>query len=244
MSPPRIGSVVERRDRVASTMDAIRDLDVDGAVLVAREQTEGRGRHDRTWHSPEGGLYLSVLLKPDVAPAKLGLIPLAAGLAVAEALDRWNLRAKLSWPNDVLVGRSKIAGVLSESRLSGDRVDDVVVGVGLNVNATLFPPELDATSIRLETGRAVDLDAVLEAVLGALDRRFEGYAEDPAGFLEDYEVRCTTLDAEVAIETDGAKVHGRAVGIGDDGELVLRTADELVRVRAGDVREVVEEGPR
>lgn len=242
LRPRRVGTVVERVDEVASTMDAIKErdgLDKDGAVLIARRQTGGRGRRDRTWHSPEGGLYMSVLLKPKVEPARLGLVPLWTGLAVARALGKWGVEPHLSWPNDVLVGTKKLGGVLVEGSLSGDKVDRVVLGVGVNVNNVIFPAGVPGTSLRQELGRAQDLDAVAAAVMERLTEAYNAFRDEPDAFLEDYEHLCATVGQPVACETSTGPVHGEALGIGEAGELLVRTEEhEVLHLREGDVAHV------
>lgn len=239
LRPRRVGTVVERVDEVASTMDAIVEmdgLDKDGAVLIARRQTGGRGRRGRTWHSPEGGLYMSVLLKPKVEPDRLGLVPLWAGLAVTRAVSKWDVEPHLSWPNDVLVGTKKLGGVLVEGSLSGDKVGRVVLGVGVNVNNVIFPTGVPGTSLRQELGRAQDLDAVATAVMERLTEAYNAFLDEPGGFLEDYEHLCATVGQPVACETSTGTVHGEALGIGEAGELLVRTEEhEVLHLREGDV---------
>lgn len=239
LRPRKVGTVVERVDEVASTMDAIREmdgLDKDGAVLIAHRQTGGRGRKGRTWHSPEGGLYMSVLLKPRVEPDHLGLVPLWTGLAVARAVSKWDVEPHLSWPNDVLVGTKKLGGVLVEGSLSGEKVDRVVLGVGVNVNNVIFPAGVPGTSLRQELGKAQDLDAVASAVMERLTEAYDAFLDEPGAFLEDYERLCATVGQPVACETSTGRVHGEALGIGEDGELLVRTEDhDVLHLREGDV---------
>lgn len=245
LRPHRVGAVVERLESVPSTMDAVKELDKDGAVVVAAEQTAGRGRKGRAWHSPEGGLYLSALLKAKMAPKHLGLVPLWTGLAAAETAAKWGVEPRLKWPNDVLVGKRKLAGVLAESALRGRRVDRVVVGVGLNVNNVAFPPGVPGTSLRQELGEAQDLDAVLDDLLARLTAHYDAFLDEPTGFLDDYERHCATVGLGVAVQTAaGGTVRGTALAVGDEGELLVRTAGGeggaggVVRLREGDVADV------
>lgn len=239
MTPATIGNVVEHRDEVASTMEAVRDLDRDGAVLVADVQTAGRGRHDRKWDSPEGGLYASVRLTPTVDPETLGLVPLWTGLAITETLDKWNLDAELSWPNDVLVHGQKIAGVLSEAVTVGGQVEGVVVGVGVNVNNA--PPEdvrVPATSMNRELGIEVDLGDLLDELLAAWDARYQAFDDGPTDFLADYADRCVTLSHPVQCQRGDEEIVGRAESIDETGALVLTTKDGPIHLRAADVESV------
>src|SRR5687768_5987903 len=159
----------------------------EGAWVVAAQQTAGRGRRGRVWASPPGaGLYLSVVFRPRTAapggdPA-MGLLTVMAGVATVEALaDATGVRATLKWPNDVMMdggsaGPSrKLAGILAEGALAGPRLSAVVVGIGVNLRPSAYPPEIAARAVALETlaGRAVDADGLLVAILGSLRRRRE-----------------------------------------------------------------------
>ena len=145
-------------------------------VVLADTQTGGRGREGRTWVSPCGGLYLSVLLRPRLE--KVGLLPLAAGVAVAEAAGEMGVRAELKWPNDVLVSGRKLAGILSEAASGPGGVEWVALGIGVNVSQdpASLPPELraDVTSLALEGARDVTVRAVAAAVLARLATRVRG----------------------------------------------------------------------
>lgn len=213
-----------------------------GLVLVAEEQTSGRGRLDRTWTSPpRAGLTFSVLLRPVREPARLGWLPLLAGLSVAEAVSRTSgLDVRLKWPNDLLVGDRKLAGLLAER--TGDAV---VVGVGLNVTLTAAErPVPEATSLLLEGSATADRTEVLRAVLGRLGERLAAWDEHPsagrdradAALRSDYRAACASLGHEVRAELPGAPpVEGTAEDVDELGRLVLATAAGPVAVAAGDV---------
>jgi BirA family biotin operon repressor/biotin-[acetyl-CoA-carboxylase] ligase len=222
----------------ADLLDAARAGAAEGLVLVAEEQTAGRGRLGRGWSAPpRAGLIFSVLLRPDVPPTRLGWLPLLTGVAVAAAVrDRTGVQASLKWPNDVLVGERKLAGILAEAH-----GDAVVVGVGLNV--TLQPAELPvptATSLLIEDAGSADRTALLIAILTGLARRYQAWRADPdPGRTElraDYLRWCATIGREVRVELPGGAVlTGLAQDVDDAGRLVVRTAEDLVPVGAGDV---------
>src|ERR1700761_2143377 len=140
-----------------------------GTVYLADEQTHGRGRGAHDWHSAAGsGLYVSILLRPRIAPADVLWLSLAAGLAVRDAIRQvTSLEADLRWPNDLLFGRRKFCGILTELNAEVTRVRHLVVGIGINVHQESFPPELReiATSLRIETGRAWPRQELLLALL-------------------------------------------------------------------------------
>lgn len=207
-----------------------------GLVLVAEEQTEGRGRLDRSWSAPaRSGLTFSVLLHPAVAPSRLGWLPLLAGLAVAEAVGAVaELDVRLKWPNDVLVAERKLGGVLAE------RVADaVVLGFGINVSAVAGElPGSAATSLVIEGAACTDRDPVLRAVLRRLAERlawWQAPGGDP-GLAAAYAARSATLGRRVRAQLPGGGVlTGFAEELDDDGRLAVRTPTGLEHVGAGDV---------
>jgi BirA family biotin operon repressor/biotin-[acetyl-CoA-carboxylase] ligase len=214
-----------------------------GTVLVAEHQTAGRGRLGRSWSSPpRAGLTLSLLVRPDGVPAgRWPWLPLLAGVAVAETLRRTaEVEAAVKWPNDVLVGERKVAGILLE-RVDGPAGPAAVVGVGLNVSAGREElPAARATSLVLAGGAVTDRSVLLRALL----RMFASlYAEwlrtggDPAAGLADaYARRCTTLGRTVTVVLpDGQRLVGLARAVDEAGRLVVEVADEVRTFSAGDV---------
>src|SRR5207248_2338013 len=149
--------------------EAARQGAPEGTVVVAERQTGGRGRLGRAWESPAGNLFLSLLLRP-TPDLRVSLIPLAAGLAVADAMEAEGATCRLKWPNDVLAGGKKLAGILSEATSSAAGVDGVVVGIGANVglDPKALPEDVReaATSLAAETGRVHAVSTVAAAVLG------------------------------------------------------------------------------
>ncbi len=219
-----------------------------GTVLIAEDQTAGRGRLDRSWHSQAGAaLTFSVLLRPvGVAPASRGWLPLLTGVAVASALQAaTGIDVSLKWPNDVLAaagvpGRTgKLAGILAE--LAGDAI---VVGVGLNVSATQDElPAGQATSLWLQGVSDPDRQAILVAILRELEHWYLRWAEgspagdaDASGLRAEYQVSCSTLGREVRVELPGGGViTGRASDVDSLGRLLVSSDDGVHAVSAGDV---------
>lgn len=216
----------------------------EGQVLVAEEQTAGRGRMGRSWLSqPGASLTFSVLLRPVTVPAgRRGWLPLLTGVAVAAAVRATaSVAATLKWPNDVLVGDRKLAGILAEQ--SGDAV---VIGIGLNVAAPrdalpVSPAGLQATSLLAE-GAEVARDALLVAVLRNLERWYLAFGSDPdpggVGLLAEYRTLCDTLGRAVRVELPGGRVlAGVATDIDADGRLLVMApgAAAPAQVAAGDV---------
>jgi BirA family transcriptional regulator, biotin operon repressor / biotin---[acetyl-CoA-carboxylase] ligase len=229
---------LEVLEEAGSTNDELRSRgdEARGLVVLAERQTAGRGRRGAAWVSAPGeSLTFSVLLRPTEGKALWPRLSLAAGLAVAEALGRFGVEAQIKWPNDVLVGGKKICGILVEAA-----ADFVIVGIGLNVGTREFPEGLDATSMCLELGAEVQRAEVLSQVLRSLN----GWSgEIGAGFpdlLERVRERCALSGENVCLMNGERRVQGRALGVGDGGELLVETErGKESFVQAHEVRVVV-----
>src|SRR5277367_78233 len=219
----------------------------EGMVYVADEQTAGRGRGAHGWESPPGsGLYVSVLLRPQLAPADALWLSLAAGLAVHDAVEQHTtLKADLRWPNDLLFGRRKFCGILSELNAEVTRIRHMVVGVGINVHQQQFPPELCdvATSLFIETGRDWPRQELLLALLQSLDREVNALTA-PGNMPQ------ATASILMRLEQSSSWVRGKRVyveeldgyagvteGLDARGFLQIRTREGLRTVFSGGVRE-------
>ncbi len=227
--------VVRRFDSLDSTnrylLDEARAGAPAGLVAVADHQTAGRGRRGRTWVAPPGAsLLVSVLLRPQLPPGRAQLCTMAAGVALAEAVEHVaHFAPELKWPNDLVVGGRKLAGLLAEA--DGDAL---VVGAGLNVQWDEFPEDIAAlaTACNVEAGRAVDRDEVLDAFLDRLGAR----VADLPGTAERYRDRLATLGRRVRVERGDGELLGVARELGPMGELLVETDDGItVPVHAGDV---------
>ena len=237
---------VESHERVASTNDRARDLAEGGAtdvVVVADEQTGGRGRLNRTWAAPSGGIWASVVLRPERPPAEVPMYTLAAAVAVARAAREAGVDAAIKWPNDVLVGGSgtgarerKLCGILTEMEGEADRVSWLVVGIGVNANVDRDALPSGATSLRAEVGD-VDRRAFLQRVLeGIHDLTREG--ADLRAVLDAWREHASTLGRRVRVETPRGAVEGRAVDVRFPGSLVVETDEGERVVHAGDCEHV------
>jgi BirA family biotin operon repressor/biotin-[acetyl-CoA-carboxylase] ligase len=213
-----------------------------GSVFFADEQIAGRGRGDHTWESAAGqGLYVSILLRPAMRTEHLPLVPLAAGLAAADAVAfAAELAVDLRWPNDILIGHRKAGGILVESKSDGSSVSFVVIGIGINVHQRVFDSGLStpATSLDVEAGRSVSREALLIALLESLQRESQGL-HDPA--------MLTGIPARVAVASSWlwnrpVQVHGPQAcvgitrGLDEHGFLLVRTEAGTVTVRTGGIR--------
>ena len=216
-----------------------------GTVVVAEHQSAGRGRLGRAWSSPpRAGLTFSLLVRPDgVAAGRWPWLPLLAGVAVAETARREaEVDTALKWPNDVLVGGRKLAGVLLE-RVEGPTGAAAVAGIGLNVSARRDELPAEATSLALEGSTMLDRSVLLRALLrtfGALYTDWVRTGGDPGnGMADSYTRRCSTLGSTVTVDLpDGKRLTGRAQSIDDQGRLVVASEGGSVALSAGDVTHV------
>lgn len=237
-----IGSKVVRYAAVSSTMDAARDLAIGGAeegtVVLAEKQTGGRGRLGRRWLAPPGtSILMSIVLRPPIE--KLTALNMVAALAVARAIEQaTGLEARIKWPNDVLIDSRKVCGILLETDIARDKVNWVIVGIGLNVNLDVAAlPEMPTppTSLSTALGRKVDKEELLRALLLQLDKLYQALlAGQPVRQL--WLERLDTLGKEVTVTIGDTVERGVAESVDDQGSLLLRRADgSLAVIVAGDV---------
>lgn len=237
--------VVHRFESVASTNELAlrmaREGAPEGTVVVGREQTAGRGRYGREWFSPSGlGLYLTLLLRPDMPLDNVWQFGFVASLAAAEAVsDVSRLPARVKWPNDVLLNGKKLCGILVEAQQSavGSQLC-VVIGIGVNVLPSDFPPEFveRASSIAFEAKRPVSIEETENALLARLDSRCEELrSRGSDAILESWRRLDSTRGQDVTVRTPDGIIEGTAVDVDSDGSLMLKLADgSVVCVRAGD----------
>lgn len=246
-SPRVIGRDIRVFEETTSTNDVAeklaRDGVAEGVVVFAESQTRGRGRLGRRWLSPpRKGLWFSVLLRPPLRPQETTQLTVAAATALWRAVHaQTGLQAEIKWPNDLLARGRKFAGILTELSAELDRVNYVILGIGVDVNldASDFPPDLRkvSTSLKIECRRAVDRPELAVALLRELDR---DYARVCGGEFEavadEWASHCTTLGRQVTIQTGDRRIRGRAEALGEDGALLVRTEHGLLeRVIGGDV---------
>ncbi|MSO61296.1 MAG: biotin--[acetyl-CoA-carboxylase] ligase [Acidobacteria bacterium] len=238
---PDLSLDVRWHDSVASTMDVASALAGGGAaqglVVVADQQTAGRGRRGRGWESPRAaGLYFSLVARPPLrANASLPLLTLAAGVAVRDGIQAaLGVAPQLKWPNDVLIDRRKLAGILAEGLAVGTVSQAVVIGVGLNLQPSSYPPDVAAraTSLEGELGRAVERGPLLAEILAALWDRLATLERSPSDILQAWRAASPSATG-TRVDWDGR--HGITAGIDDSGALLVRTASGTERVIAGEL---------
>ncbi len=223
-----------RKDRIhffaqtSSTMDEAmilaRKSCPDFTVAVAQRQTKGRGRMQRIWRSADGGLYFTVVVRPNIPLEHVGLVNLAAAVDMAALLrSAHGIDAGVKWPNDILVGDRKVCGVLSQMEAEGDRLVHVNVGIGLNVNNS---PELEepvAISLKSLLGRSVPRRKILAAFLDAFERRIIHFSSSDV--IETWRSLNVTLGRKVRIVTFNDRVEGTALDVDGQGGLIVQAAD-------------------
>ncbi|MBU7016898.1 MAG: biotin--[acetyl-CoA-carboxylase] ligase [Theionarchaea archaeon] len=205
---------------VTSTNEVARQYLEDGTVIVADTQTRGRGRHERSWHSPEGGLWCSIVIKHGPDPA----INLAAALAIAKTLELFGLPTKLKWPNDVHVDQRKICGILSETE-----DDFMIIGVGVNLNNSDFPETISGTSYIIETGMEIDKMKFLKKFVEIFENTIK------KDFLDEYRIYSSTIGSRVMIK-NGGEITGTAVDVDEKGRLILKLENgKEMKIYSGEV---------
>lgn len=229
-----------------STNKHVRELAEDGwpegTMVMAEEQTAGKGRAGRTWHSPPGvGLHFSFLLKPRLSPEKVPLITLMTAVGASCGLRDCGYQAQIKWPNDLLLTGRKIGGILAETRIRPSVPPEVFVGVGLNVNhrEEHFPGDLrlSAGSLRMSTGRPADRTAILTSVLLRIDEEYSRLRSTGEGALIDSFLSLCPMcrDTPVSLSFGGEILTGTTSGIGPTGALRLAGPSGIREVHAGDV---------
>lgn len=240
-----IGKHILVYDAVSSTNSVLRKMakegESQGTVVVAQIQETGHGRLNRTWFSPKGGLWLSIVLRPKIAPSEAAKITLMAAVAIAKTLRKTgNLNARIKWPNDVLVGGKKICGILTEMRTRETEIEYMILGIGINANFELseFPEEIKehATTVIHEIKSTIDLENLLTDLLLNLDFFYQqlisGSSKD---ILNEWKELSDTLGRNVIIKTQKESLEGKALDLAEDGALVIKTASGVVKkIYSGD----------
>ena len=228
----RIFSEVGSTNEVALTL--VRDCQ-SGTVILAETQTQGKGRLSRPWASPPGGIWMSLILKPKMPLNHVYQINMAVAVALCKALSSMlGLQAGIKWPNDLLIGERKVCGILMEVGAQVDRLDYAVVGLGLNANndPSGFPAEWKSTSMAAQLGHDISRCLLICRILEEIEVAYEKMGGQE--IYEEWRSRSLTLNRQVRITTAEGDHVGQAVGLAEDGALLLRMGDELKRVLAGD----------
>ncbi len=238
-----IGTDILHYDRLASTNELAKEkakTDLNsGTVLIAEEQTGGKGRLGKSFYSPQGGIWASILLRPDLKPVLASRATYLVSLAIAETItENLGLSVKIKWPNDVLVQGKKVSGILTEMGAEIDQINYLIVGMGINANFTLeqIPEDLHSKVItmRSELGEKINRVAFVQNLLTRLEKLYPLLQQfnELKDRWKDYSV---TLGQEVKVLDGKSSYHGRAIKIADDGALVIETGGQKEKVYSGEV---------
>ena len=212
-----------------------------GTLVVAEQQDAGRGRRGREWASPRGvGIFMTLMLKPDILPNNASMLTLVAALAVAAAIRKCTGRpAGIKWPNDIVMNGKKVCGILTEMSAQIDYVNHVVVGIGINVHNESFPEDIAqiATSLYLETGARYQRAELIEEIWEQFERYYAVFlqTQDLSGLVKEYEAHLVKMHQSVRVIDPKESFEGRAMGITPRGELMVDTWESRRLVSAGEV---------
>lgn len=213
-----------------------------GTVVVAGEQTAGKGRRGRSWQAPAGSnLYFSMVLRPNFSADKASMLTLVMAMSVARAVrEQCSLEAQIKWPNDIVVNKKKVCGILTEMTLEARSIEYVIVGVGINVNQQEFPEDIreTATSLTCESGREFSREELLQKVLEYFEADYEIFlkTEDMSLLMEDYNAWLVNMDSQVKVLEPSGEYTGMACGINEKGELLVKKENgQIEKVYAGEV---------
>jgi BirA family biotin operon repressor/biotin-[acetyl-CoA-carboxylase] ligase len=207
----------------------------EGTVVIAEEQLSGRGRMDRRWHSPKStGVWMSVILRPNIPPPKAPQLTLITAVAVVQAIEELTgLTPQIKWPNDILMNGKKVTGILTELQADADRIISIIIGIGINVNQQLddYPDELKniATSLSIEKGEKLSRADLIKILLGKLENLYKLYLDKgfyPIKLL--WESYAVSIGKNLTARTITGSIYGKALGITDDGVLMIEDSNGKV----------------
>ncbi|MBM7661278.1 BirA family biotin operon repressor/biotin-[acetyl-CoA-carboxylase] ligase [Bacillus mesophilus] len=242
-----LGRNIHYEETVTSTQKIAHKLAYDGAnegtIVVAEEQVAGRGRLDRSWHSPKyTGIWMSIILRPAIPLPQSPQLTLLAAVSIAQAIQEvTNLEPEIKWPNDILFDRKKAVGILTELQAESDRINSIIIGVGINVNQTEddFPDDIKdkATSLRIQSGKEINRSELIQTILEKLEKLYESYLKTgfyPIKLL--WEAYAISIGKEIVASTLTGKIHGFAKGITDEGVLIIEDANRVIHhVHSADI---------
>lgn len=240
-----LGQTLHFYDSLDSTNVAAKDLAEKGAphgtLVLAETQTRGKGRLGRTWFSPSGGLWFSLILRPVSPPVALSHMTFISGLSIAQAAAKMGVPVSLRWPNDIYIDRKKVGGILSESKSRGDNLEYLIIGIGLNVNVpeSAFPAPLksQATSLLTAKGEPISRVLLLAYILFAWEKLLEFYPKQGfAPILNVWKKYASFLGSQVRVDTSSKTLEGEAIDVTMTGALRIQDIDSLIHeISTGDV---------
>ena len=236
-----IGKKVLFFEEVDSTNNKAKQIaseEKEGTVVISEVQTSGRGRRGREWNSPKGGIYISFILKPNIPPERAPQLTLVSSLALAETLNSMDkkLDAKIKWPNDILIKGKKISGILTELSSDIEKINHIVVGVGVNLNTDKNALPETGTSLKTEMGENVSIKLFLKLFLEHFDLVYKEYITNGINkIIERWRFNSDTLGKKVKIIGMNETFEGLAKDIDENGALILKTGEKEIKVYSGDV---------
>lgn len=241
-----MGRYIFSYDEVTSTNTVAKQLaeegEVEGTLIISDKQNQGKGRRGRYWESPKGtGVFMTVILKPQMKPEYASMLTLVAALALNDAImDLTGLESRIKWPNDIVVNKRKVSGILTELSAEVDYINYIVVGIGVNVSMKDFPEELKdkATSLLLESGKSISRAQLIAKTMGYLEDYYERFLKthDLSQLKEAYSKALINRDQVVRILYEEDSYTGIARGITSEGHLIVEKDNhELVEVYSGEV---------
>jgi len=226
---------IYRFSSVESTMEIASSLAKEGApegtVVIAEEQTKGRGRAGHYWFSPEGGLYLSLILRPTFSCSYISQLSLMGAVGIVKSIREiaLSLPSKIRWPNDVVIKKRKVGGVLSEVKRERNKVNFVIMGIGVNLNIEEFPfpLSLKATSLKKELSYSVSLRDFFPVLLNKIEDLYFSFKKNFSSFSEEVHLFSSLIGEQVKIQNEGEELNGQVQNIDEQGNLILRLESGL-----------------
>lgn len=213
----------------------------DGTVIIAEEQTAGRGRLGRSWISQKGcGIWMSIILKPNIQPQEALNLTQVAAISVVKAIEEvFHVESKIKWPNDIILNNKKVCGILTEMSSEIDKINYVIIGIGVNVNCDNFPEELKgkATSLYLETNSKVDRKKLTASILNNLEFYYNAYLQKGFEYIRPICIeKSITIGRQIKVIANEGEIEGKAVTIDNNGSLVVETKEgKRLSIMSGDV---------
>lgn len=219
----------------ASMADAVED----GTTIISEIQTRGRGRIGRTWVSPKGGIWLSIVLKPKIPVSRAYRLTIAAGLAAVKTIRTYKIDAKIKWPNDIIIGNKKVCGILTETKAEAEQIKYAILGIGVdaNIDTRLFPEEIrdSSTSLQTELGGAIDRVWFTKRLLTSFEYEYLRLYKQFPQILDEWRYFLATIGKRVQINNPSTAIYGKAVGVDREGALIIKCDDGFIeRVVAGE----------
>ncbi len=239
-----IGKNIICLDTIDSTNEEAKRLgncgEIDGTVIFAEQQTGGKGRLGRSWVSPKGaGLYFSILLRPDLRPFDIPNITLVAGYSICKTIRNFiKCDAMIKWPNDIIIGNKKVCGILSEMAAETDRINYIVVGIGINVNVQEFTENIKnkATSLSIAKGCMINRSDFAKEILRQLDKDYRDFVlSNSFSMIDEFKKNCVTIGRQVTAYIGNKVIEGIAVDILENGELVIKNDEKQFNISSGEV---------